>query len=108
MFRLSQCTCTYQIRLTILLYDIPNDFSLIGITIVNIDMFRFLKQVKRNIAEEKDLMKDYPGWKVGTYLGKPIYKTVPEDEFIEPDHLEYFIHSHPNDFSFKTSLALLG
>lgn len=71
-------------------------------------MFRFLKQIKRNMAEEKELMKNYPGWKVGTYLGEPIYKTVPEDEFIEPGHIEYFIHSHPSDFSLKSRLTLTG
>lgn len=60
-----------------------------------------LKQVKRNLAEEKELMKDYPGWKVGTYFGEPIYKTVPEDEFIEPDNYEYFAHADPQEMEWK-------
>ncbi|KAL2718483.1 NADH dehydrogenase ubiquinone 1 alpha subcomplex subunit 13 isoform X2 [Vespula squamosa] len=68
----------------------------------------FLKQVKRNIAEEKELMKYYPGWKVGTYFGDPVYKTIPEDEFVEPDHIEYFIHTHPNDFKAKLTLKLMS
>ncbi|KAI4473488.1 hypothetical protein M0804_015322 [Polistes exclamans] len=60
-----------------------------------------LKQVKRNFAEEKELMKDYPGWKVGTYFGEPVYKTVPEDAFVEPDNYEYFAHADPNEMDWK-------
>ncbi|XP_035734302.1 NADH dehydrogenase [ubiquinone] 1 alpha subcomplex subunit 13-like [Vespa mandarinia] len=68
----------------------------------------FLKQVKRNVAEEKELMKNYPEWKVGTYKGEPIYKTIPEDKFIEPSHLEYFIHSHPHDFEYQHYLRMIS
>lgn len=106
MFYLSHCTYIYQTRVTILPCDILNDFLLIGIININITIFRFLKQIKRNIAEEKELMKYYPGWKVGTYFGDPIYKIVPEDQFIEPNHIEYFIHASPKDFEAKRMLKL--
>ncbi|XP_015172034.1 PREDICTED: NADH dehydrogenase [ubiquinone] 1 alpha subcomplex subunit 13 [Polistes dominula] len=63
-----------------------------------------LKQVKRNYADEKELMKDYPGWKVGTYFGEPIYKTIPEDAFVEPDSFEYFAHTEPDEMDWKSVL----
>ena len=31
--------------------------------------------MKINYDEEKELMKDVPGWKVGTLYGEPIYHT---------------------------------
>ncbi|KAI4500591.1 hypothetical protein M0802_004183 [Mischocyttarus mexicanus] len=68
----------------------------------------FLKQVKRNMEEEKRLMRFYPGWKVGTFFGEPVYKTVPEDEFIEPDNFEYFAHAHPEERDWKAMLKLLS
>lgn len=39
----------------------------------------YLKQVRRNRDEEAKLMKDVPGWKVGTWYGEPIYKTKQGD-----------------------------
>lgn len=39
----------------------------------------YLKQVKRNRDEEAELMKNVPGWVVGTYYGEPIFKTKPDD-----------------------------
>ncbi|KAL2724652.1 NADH dehydrogenase ubiquinone 1 alpha subcomplex subunit 13 isoform X2 [Vespula maculifrons] len=80
-------------------------FALMPILLAERDR-TFLKQIKRNVAEEKELMKYYPGWKVGTYFGDPIYKTVPEDQFIEPNHIEYFIHASPKDFDAKRMLKL--
>ncbi|KAG5674926.1 hypothetical protein PVAND_004871 [Polypedilum vanderplanki] len=41
----------------------------------------FLKQVRKNRDEEARLMKNIPGWVVGTYYGEPIYKTKPVDHF---------------------------
>lgn len=44
----------------------------------------FLKQLRINRDEEAKLMKNVPGWEVGTWYGEPIFKTLPKDELIEP------------------------
>lgn len=40
-------------------------------------------------------MKDVKGWKTGTLYGERVYKTVPENEFIEPGLNEYYVHAPP-------------
>lgn len=42
----------------------------------------YLKQLKRNRAEEDNLMKNVRGWETGTWFGKNIYKTLPEDNLL--------------------------
>ncbi|KAF7635281.1 C34b2.8 [Meloidogyne graminicola] len=37
-----------------------------------------LRIMKKNRELEKDLMKEVPGWKVGTWYGEPIYFTLGE------------------------------
>ncbi|XP_011308896.1 NADH dehydrogenase [ubiquinone] 1 alpha subcomplex subunit 13 [Fopius arisanus] len=57
----------------------------------------FLKQMRANREEERELMKDYPGWVVGTYFGEPIYENMDPTEFITPTFHEYAIHGNPYD-----------
>lgn len=38
-------------------------------------------------------MKDVTGWKTGTLYGEPIYKTINENELIEPSLNEYYVHA---------------
>lgn len=45
--------------------------------------------MKKNLALEKDLMKNVPGWKAGTWYGEPIYFTL-GDNWIEPIALVCF------------------
>ncbi|XP_076039408.1 NADH dehydrogenase (ubiquinone) B16.6 subunit [Oratosquilla oratoria] len=59
----------------------------------------FLKQVKRNRAEEEKLMSGVEGWEVGTYYGEPIYKTVDNNKFIDPVIQEYFAHGPSGTFA---------
>lgn len=44
----------------------------------------YLKQVRRNRDEEADLMKNVAGWKVGTWYGEPVFKTLPKDTIVDP------------------------
>lgn len=44
----------------------------------------YLKQVRRNRDEEADLMKNVAGWKVGTWYGEPVFKTLPENTIVDP------------------------
>ena len=39
---------------------------------------------------EADVMKDVPNWEVGTFFGMPIYESVPEDTYIEPNFGECY------------------
>ncbi|XP_043286503.1 NADH dehydrogenase [ubiquinone] 1 alpha subcomplex subunit 13 [Venturia canescens] len=64
----------------------------------------FLKQTIKNRDEEADLMKDYPGWEVGTYFGEPIYKTVPEDTFIVPQLNEYAVHAPKYGITYQRAI----
>jgi NADH dehydrogenase (ubiquinone) 1 alpha subcomplex subunit 13 len=53
----------------------------------------FLKQCRRNRDEETELMKNVPGWVVGTYFGEPIYKTKPKDYLHEGTWDEFNVHA---------------
>lgn len=65
----------------------------------------FLKQMRRNRDEEADLMKNVEGWKVGTWYGEPIYKTVGEDYWITPKIQEYYIHTSFKDYAKRAHLS---
>ena len=39
-----------------------------------------LKQLRKNRAAEAELMKDVPGWEVGTWFGQPVYRTLSDNE----------------------------
>lgn len=38
-------------------------------------------------------MKNVPNWKVGHYYSEPVFYTRPEEEIIEPNLSEYYIHT---------------
>ncbi|THK33001.1 NADH dehydrogenase [ubiquinone] 1 alpha subcomplex subunit 13 [Diachasma alloeum] len=59
----------------------------------------FLKQMRINREEERDLMKDYPGWVVGTYFGEQIFEGTNPEELFEPTFHEYAVHASVNDIS---------
>lgn len=40
---------------------------------------KFLSHLYNLREDERELMKDHPGWKVGTLYGEPIFKTLPKD-----------------------------
>ncbi|XP_078053271.1 NADH dehydrogenase (ubiquinone) B16.6 subunit [Augochlora pura] len=54
-----------------------------------------LKHMRLIRKEETDLMKNFPGWKVGEFFGEPIFKSLPEDTYIEPNFFELTAHSDP-------------
>lgn len=53
----------------------------------------YLKQLRRNRADEESLMANVEGWKTGTLYGEPIFKTIPEDQFVDPIFKEYYAHA---------------
>ncbi|KAK3916327.1 NADH dehydrogenase [ubiquinone] 1 alpha subcomplex subunit 13 [Frankliniella fusca] len=56
-----------------------------------------LKQMRKNRDAEENLMKDVPGWEVGTLYGTPVYNTVGENEWIGYDYDSYYAHTSPAD-----------
>ncbi|XP_056644308.1 NADH dehydrogenase [ubiquinone] 1 alpha subcomplex subunit 13 [Diorhabda carinulata] len=68
----------------------------------------FLKQLRRNRDEERELMKNVEGWKVGTWYGEPIYKTKPTDHLVDPMFFDYYVHSSYKDCSTRADIGLLS
>ncbi|CAK1581211.1 unnamed protein product [Parnassius mnemosyne] len=66
----------------------------------------YLKQLRRNRDAEAELMRDVPGWEVGTYYGERIYKLVPPDALVEPIFHEYYAHSSPTEWFKRAYIKL--
>lgn len=59
----------------------------------------YLKQLRKNREEERDLMKNVEGWKVGTWYGEPIFHATKEDDpLFKPMYSEYYVHAPFSDF----------
>lgn len=57
-----------------------------------------LKYLRKQRDEEADLMKNVEGWKVGTYYGEPIYKSISKDQYLEPRLEDVYGHSSYKDY----------
>ncbi|XP_072400325.1 NADH dehydrogenase [ubiquinone] 1 alpha subcomplex subunit 13 [Diabrotica undecimpunctata] len=68
----------------------------------------YLKQLRRNRDEERELMKNVEGWKTGTWYGEPIYKTKDKDTLIHPVFHEYYIHSSYKDYTVRANIGLMS
>lgn len=66
-----------------------------------------LKHQKRMRELEADVMKDFPFWEVGTFFGVPIYESVPEDTYIEPNFGECYTYADPFDIPIMQSSHML-
>lgn len=66
----------------------------------------YLKQLRVNREEERELMKNVPGWKVGTWYGEPIYHLTKPDDFLPPKMQEYFVHSEYKHMKQRADLPL--
>lgn len=66
----------------------------------------YLKELRRNRDEEAKLMANVPGWKVGTWYGEPIYKTVPKDTLLEPHYYEFYVHTDPKHAKLRSEVKL--
>ncbi|XP_022920790.1 NADH dehydrogenase [ubiquinone] 1 alpha subcomplex subunit 13 [Onthophagus taurus] len=64
----------------------------------------YLKQLRRNRDEERELMKNVDGWVVGTLYGEPIYKDD-KGELIEPRLQDYYVHANAKDFLRRADLS---
>ncbi|KAG7300261.1 hypothetical protein JYU34_015831 [Plutella xylostella] len=66
----------------------------------------YMKQLRRNRDAEAELMRDVPGWEVGTWYGERVYKNEPEDKFIEPIFHEYYAHTDPHEWFKRAHVKL--
>lgn len=42
--------------------------------------------------EERELMKDHPGWIVGTLYGEPLFKTIGKNEMPDLGLVSFYAH----------------
>lgn len=67
----------------------------------------YLKQLRRNREEERDLMKNVEGWKVGTLYGEPVYKNqTGEETLFRPVINEYYVHAPASDLRKRAEFRL--
>lgn len=66
----------------------------------------YLKQIRRNRDEEAKLMANVPGWKVGTWFGEPVYKTLNADEWVDPEFNEFYAHCDKKYYEERATLKL--
>lgn len=66
----------------------------------------YLKQVRINRDEEAKIMKDVPGWVVGTWYGEPIFKTKPKDYLFEGSWDDLNTHASLKNTLVRTNFHL--
>jgi len=59
---------------------------------------KYLRILRRNRELEEEIMKDVPGWEVGTYFGEPIYYTCKPDEWHDVTVEELFNHQKKSEY----------
>merc|ERR1712001_336200 len=69
---------------------------------------QFLKRIVQNREWEAELMKDVKDWEVGTYFGKPVYRTMDGDDetdnkFHHYSPYEYFMHASSLNSFYETN-----
>lgn len=57
-----------------------------------------LNDLKKLRDQEAELMKDVPGWEVGTWFGDPVYKTLGPNDYYEVTPIEAYVHTSPWNF----------
>lgn len=58
----------------------------------------YLKQIRRNRDEEAELMKNVPGWVVGTWYGEPVFKTLPKTQWVDPSIYDFYGQTSDREF----------
>lgn len=61
----------------------------------------YLKQIRRNRDDEAELMKNVPGWVVGTWYGERVYKTDDKNQWRDPHMYDFYAHSDKKYFNFR-------
>lgn len=56
-----------------------------------------LRHMRHLRDEEADVMKNVPGWEVGTFYGVPVFNTL-RSEFFEPRSIDAYVFTDPADY----------
>lgn len=62
---------------------------------------KYLINLYKMRERERELMKDHPGWKVGTLYGEPVYKTLPKDVLPTPNADEFALGRTHDEWTLK-------
>jgi len=75
-----------------------NDVRMVTTAFHNAERDRIWLNFLRDLRnQERDLMKDVPGWRTGTFYGEPIFFTLPPNAWWDPSGPETMAHtSHYN------------
>ncbi|CAK9827554.1 NADH dehydrogenase [ubiquinone] 1 alpha subcomplex subunit 13 [Anthophora retusa] len=65
-----------------------------------------LKHLKRLHQLEEEVMSDFPLWETTTFLGEPLFKTLPEDTYVEPHPAELYAFTNPMHVPLKISARI--
>lgn len=85
--------------------DRSAEFALLPMLLAERDR-EFLRQLRRNRDEERELMANVEGWQVGTWYGEPIYKLEENNEkLIQPRIQDYYVHAKYRDLAKRMNLA---
>lgn len=68
----------------------------------------YLKQLRRNREEERSLMANVEGWKVGTWYGEPIYKLNINDDLVKPRIQDYYVHADRREMARRMNLEKMS
>lgn len=60
---------------------------------------KFLLHLRAVREEERELMKNVPGWKLGTLYGEPVFKCLPKDTIPPIGPLDFMAHNSQSEFS---------
>ncbi|XP_066599696.1 NADH dehydrogenase [ubiquinone] 1 alpha subcomplex subunit 13 isoform X2 [Prorops nasuta] len=58
---------------------------------------QLLRTERKNMEIENKLMRNEPGWEMGTYFGLPLYYTAKPDDYYYPTYYEYLNYAHFRD-----------
>lgn len=59
---------------------------------------KYLSYLRAIREEERELMKNVPGWKLGTLYGEPVFKTLPKDMIPPISMVDFAVHRPSNEF----------
>lgn len=59
---------------------------------------KFLRHLRAIREDERELMKDHPGWKLGTLYGEPVFKTLPPNVIPPVNPTDYAAHRSPKEW----------
>lgn len=66
---------------------------------------KFLLHLRAVREEERELMKNVPGWKLGTLYGEPVFKCQPKDTIPPINAADFTAHNQSWEFTRRVVLS---